>query len=481
MNKIHILCALAMGFAFAACDEVEENLGKPQTHPQEAPVAVDAITVTPSDATFDLKALNDAGEAVQVAGITATTLPEGYSVRTTLEIARSEDFANAQVLECEMAEAPEGAVLATVAPDALQQAYYENFTHDPRTATLHTRYAVYLAKGNTIVRMGGDDYFYAAASTLTLTPFPASKVIDDSYTLEIASGDDFSSAMAFPFSHSDASVYDDPKFTVTATFTGEDFDAGLKWRIVGASGTVYGPAGDADESGDLLEGVPAGIVMTQSPLLMSIDMSSDTYDYKQAFACMYTPGTSNGWDGAASQQLTTADYVNYTGLVVVINGDGFKVNPDTGWGGRDMGLSSALTQTTLDNGTVVFEGVCNGSDNIKTTIDGLYYVEFNYNTRAIKLTHISTLGIIGDFNGWGASIALTPSADYLTWTSPATDFPAACGWKFRANDDWTINWGGNADALEFNAGGNITTAEAGTYIVTLDVASVPYKAVLAAQ
>ena len=177
MNKIHILCALAMGFAFAACDEVEESLGKPQTHPQEAPVAVDAITVTPSDATFDLKALNDAGEAVQVAVITATTLPEGYSVRTALEIAKSEDFANAQVLECEMAEAPEGAVLATVAPDALQQAYYENFTHDPRTATLHTRYAVYLAKGNTIVRMGGDDYFYAAASTLTLTPFPASKVI----------------------------------------------------------------------------------------------------------------------------------------------------------------------------------------------------------------------------------------------------------------------------------------------------------------
>jgi len=476
MNKLHIFCALALGFSFAACDEVEESNAVPQTYPQESPFHADKISVAPAASLIDLASLNAAAEAAQVATVSVADAPEGYTVELAMQIDKTADFA----APVDVASTPGEAGAVLVAADVLQKAYYDNFTHDPREAVVNARFAAYAVKGSTRVRMGGADYYYGPY-TLNVKPFPATKVIEDSYTLELAIGGDFTAAKAYPFSHSDASPYDDPTFSVTADFSADDFAAGLNWRIVSASGVVFGPAGAADPAGDLLEGVPAGIVSTASPLLMTIDMLTDVYDYKQAYEYIYTPGTSNGWSGPASQRLTTTDYENYTGLVVVINGDGFKFNPDDDWKGHDVGVAADPVMETLDDGTIVFTGTANGSSNIKTTIDGLYYVEFNYSTKAFKLTYISTLGIIGDFNGWGESVALTPSADYLTWTSPATDFPAGCGWKFRANNGWGLNWGGSVDALVFNAGDNIVTTDAGKYVVTLDISAVPYTATLAAQ
>ena len=47
--------------------------------------------------------------------------------------------------------------------------------------------------------------------------------------------------------------------------------------------------------------------------------------------------------------------------------------------------------------------------------------------------------------------------------------------KFRANNGWDINLGGNLSAL--TAGGdNIATPGEGTYTVTLDLSQVPYSA-----
>ena len=49
MKKLYILCALALGLSFAACDEVQESNAVPQTYPQESPFYADNISVT-SDA-----------------------------------------------------------------------------------------------------------------------------------------------------------------------------------------------------------------------------------------------------------------------------------------------------------------------------------------------------------------------------------------------------------------------------------------------
>lgn len=472
MKHVYILCAAALGLSLAACDEVQESNSTPQTYPQESPFYADNIAVTPDAAVLDLSALNAENKEAAVAKVDVTDAPEGYTVELTMQVAKTAEFTEAFEVPCKTDA--EGNV--SVSADELQDIYYTHITHDPAEATIQARYAAYAVKGSTRVRMGGDEYFYGPFG-LTLKPFPAEKEIADGYTLEVSAAGDFSDVVSFAFAHSDASPYDDPTFSVTAT----DVQVGAKWRIVAATGAVYGPAGASDTEGDLLADEAAGTLAVSAPVLMNINMLTDTYDYKLAYTCMYTPGSSNGWNAAASQQLTTTDYVNYTGFVVVESGDGFKFNPDDDWKGHDVGVSADLNKETLEDGTIVYTGKADGGNNIKTDIaKGLFYAEFNYSTREFKLTYISTLGIIGGFNGWAESVALTPSDDLLTWTSPATDFPAECEWKVRANDAWTHSWGGSVNDLVYNAG-NIVTAEAGKYTVTINLAAVPYTATVTKQ
>ena len=84
-----------------------------------------------------------------------------------------------------------------------------------------------------------------------------------------------------------------------------------------------------------------------------------------------------------------------------------------------------------------------------------------------KATEITTYGIIGGFNDWGASVPMTFDGETSTYTVEA-ELPAGTEFKFRANDDWGINLGGTLGNLAPN-GANITVAEAGTYIITLDL------------
>lgn len=458
MNKLYILCALGLGLASTSCDEVEDCLAKPQTNPQEAPFDASKIAVTPDASLINLIELNAQNRPAQLATATVDDA-NGYGVRLAAEASGTDDFANPVVLTVE--QGADGA--QCVAADELQAFYYDHVTHDPREGKFYVRFAAYAYKGQTVVRIGGPDSFYGPYE-ISVKPFDAEKVIEDSYTLRV--GD-----LEIPFNHSDASPYDDPVFSVAAEVTD-----GAKWSVVSATGTVYGPAGATDTKGDLLADAPAGTCGINGPVMFSVNMLTDTYEYKQAYPCMYTPGGSNGWSAPASQTLATTDYDHYSG-VVVIDEAGFKMNPDNDWKGHDMGVGAALTENTPG----VWEGTLNGAGNITAGAKGLYYVEFTLSTKAIRISAINTLGAIGGFNSWAASEAMTPSADFLTWTSAALDFPADCEWKIRANDDWAINWGGSIENLVFNSGDNIKTATAGKYAITVDFSAVPYTATLTAQ
>ena len=58
---------------------------------------------------------------------------------------------------------------------------------------------------------------------------------------------------------------------------------------------------------------------------------------------------------------------------------------------------------------------------------------------------------------------MTYNAESGAWE--ATVALSAGEMKFRANDDWGINWGGALDAL--TQGGNNIAVEAGTYAIKL--------------
>lgn len=81
----------------------------------------------------------------------------------------------------------------------------------------------------------------------------------------------------------------------------------------------------------------------------------------------------------------------------------------------------------------------------------------------------NTIGIIGDATpgGWGADTDMAETGDGIYEVT--VDLQALEA-KFRADDDWAVNWGG-ADfpsGTGTQDGPNIPVAEAGTYLVTFD-------------
>ena len=86
--------------------------------------------------------------------------------------------------------------------------------------------------------------------------------------------------------------------------------------------------------------------------------------------------------------------------------------------------------------------------------------------------------LIGDFNGWAASEPMTPSDDNLTWKATVT-MSAGNAWKFRMNNGWDINLGGNLQNLTgFGNPANLVCDADGTYEITLYLGTIPYTATM---
>ena len=115
---------------------------------------------------------------------------------------------------------------------------------------------------------------------------------------------------------------------------------------------------------------------------------------------------------------------------------------------------------------------------------GYYYVKANTgavtseNPNGLKYsTDLTNWGIVGYATtgsnaGWDNSIPLTYNATTKKWEGSVT--LSAGEFKFRANNAWTINLGGDgpdADGSMNFGGPNLSVATAGTYNVVLDLSN----------
>ena len=108
----------------------------------------------------------------------------------------------------------------------------------------------------------------------------------------------------------------------------------------------------------------------------------------------------------------------------------------------------------------------NGGSNCPAPAEAGYYMfEVDLAAMTYKLTLIKTIGIIGpaQAGGWDTDTDMTYNAESGAWEATVT--LAADKMKFRANDNWDINWGGSLDALTQNGGD--MAVEAGTYQIKL--------------
>ena len=484
MKKIALLGLSAMmSMAFVACDNWEEPNPTPQTNKQGAILQTGDLTVADAltaGETYSLLALNDEGKNIVVATVATDKLAEGFTFKADMEISGNGfQTATPVVASVEPAET-ENLWNVVVAPADLQQAYYNGVSKGPKAKEIQARFKLYTVYGAMEALVGGNDNVYGPY-TLTVEPYPSSLVIEENYYL-LGTINGWDVATAVKFNHSDNNQYDDPVFSLKVDITTAQAAEGWWWKVVpestykngawmDAANSAYGVAENGDEamSGMLVgrtatEDCGAGCLKVSGPYLMTINLEEGTYDFSLAIENLYTPGNSNGWNQAASQRLFTSDYSNYFGYAH-LNGE-FKFTSQPDWNGINFGFAA--------DGQLSNDG---GAGNINAGADGLYWCEANIAALTYKLTAVTTIGVIGDATpaGWDASTALKPSPDFTVWTG---DIVFKAGeFKFRANDDWDINLGGDLSDLQ-QGGDNIASPGEGTYAVRLDLSSLPYKATL---
>ena len=183
------------------------------------------------------------------------------------------------------------------------------------------------------------------------------------------------------------------------------------------------------------------------------------------------PGNHQGWapDAADVPLLASAGFgeTNYEGYVW-LDGEYKFVEPDAmgnfAWGNTDYG----------DDGT--FTGNLKVTDEVNATATaGYYLVRANTGLLTYSATP-ANWGLIGSAtaaitggDGWGSDIDMTYNAETKTW-SLTVDL-AAGEVKFRANDDWGLNYGdNNADSSLEEGGANIAVG-GGNYTITLDLST----------
>lgn len=479
MKKIALsLCAI-FALGLASCDE-KPGLGIAQVNEQGTVIAADGVSVA-STAAASLNLETLAGTDIPVLSYTTdASVPEDAEIYFVMQVSGSEDFANYREIECITLADNKVSVPANDWDDAFRALLGKA----PMAKDNWVRFAGYMKSNGSVARLGGADTYFAAKQ-IEVTPVDLHINVEEAYYL-VGTINDWNLATAVKFSHSDKNQYDDPVFSLAINVPlADDGTVGeYWWKIVPESAFqaqdwdgLWGTAvdGDSSLSGVLQEGGKAGCLKVAGQYLFTIDMLAGTYEVSQAIPRLYTPGNGNGWN-FASGWLNTNNFADYFGFAH-LNGD-FKItnggadapeNPN--WGGLEWSAGEAEGSIALG-----------ASGNIPGPADGLYWVTVNLPSLTYATLEIKSIGIIGSFgddNNWASDVITLTSDDKLVWTGDVT-FPGEdCQWKFRTNGAWdnNPNLGGSLDNLETN-GDNLSAPGAGTYTVTLDLRTLPYKASL---
>ena len=274
------------------------------------------------------------------------------------------------------------------------------------------------------------------------------------------------------FSHSNASVADDPIFTYVLEGTGGDI-----WFAIGDDEACDAIANDNDwsklygtTSGNGNNGLSGSLARrsslggddgsfkvdgTSKFIRIQINMAELTYTITPLDfdPYVYFIGATDGWANAEQKLALTDESGIYTGFLYVADPNGWGVEFKFQKVAGDW--DSQLNSNTFTEITGGFE---KGSDNIKAADgEGVYFVTLDLANLTLNAVKVEKMGIIGDFNGWGGDVEMAWNANDSCFE--ATNAGAtANGWKFRVNSDWAINLGGETLGNLVANGANIGVA-----------------------
>lgn len=212
-------------------------------------------------------------------------------------------------------------------------------------------------------------------------------------------------------------------------------------------GPNYGDGGDGvlDANADNIHS-PAGYYK------LNADATAGTFTAVATEWGVIGSGSPNGWDDETALAYSPED-TEWQG-VMHLTAEEIKFRANHSW---DYNYGSDAADGTLQA----------GGQNIPVDVESDYAIVLDLSTPNEYTYSLNRWGLIGDATpgGWDNDTNMTWDADNGVFT--ATLDLVAGTFKFRANDGWDVNYGGDINAL--SAGGdNIAVAEDGNYTITFD-------------
>lgn len=482
-----------LGLLAASCAEDIEP-STPQKNPAEPILKVDDLAVEKAgvlaaEAGTVVK-LDDYFSADLVPAmkvIKEENVPAGGELLLKLEISKTADFADYRAIDMKRGSGEADGDILYVPTSEWDAAQIELFGKTDKPVHTYYRVPEYVALGGTDYRVNNPDY-YVAEGEIDVKRCAFGYVVEQNYyVFGTYLGNNVPANGTLMLHNEDADVYDDPVFTYFFNVTEEQAATGYTLRVApesvvktaGAAADCYGMGRD---KGALELGGPAIVINEAGPYKFEVNMQSLTYEIAVAPTSLYVP-TSGATFTAKCLAIPTDNFVNYNGFAYIK--DQFRLTGQKGWKPVQYGAGDD------EFGTDIVLGSSNWLKLPEKSPAGLYYLQVN----TVKLNYtaiaVESLGMIGSFNDWDEAkdVEMKHNANFNVWTGELT-LEAGAEFKLRANKAWNVQVGsakgasnivtpGTAyETLTTNDGGTLLVTEAGTYTVTFDCSTLPYKLTL---
>ena len=439
--------AVLASVSLASCNGDYDDWANPQTNPQEASAAQYGITFTAGpeaecnmpdeDGVINLVTVNSTD--ANVSGYTLIDLKVNGEAIESGEIIGNNIQVNATELEKILCK--QNKSRASVARDI----------------NVESKVSVNLASGDAVAINN------VGTTTAKLTPTPTPAIDENGYyMLGEVNGNDWGPKDPVWMTKVSDGVY---QLKVTTKkdknyfkfYEGSKWDKSGNWDVINTGVMGCEKDGSEDASGTIYYtgdswGTPQTMVIAgKGTWIVTLDMNNLSYSVGKPI--LYMKGDANGWDGY--DYLSGDDGVHFTGFMY-LNQNGFKFTTAPDWSGTGYGAN--------------FDTAPNAGNIVMKEDPGYYKVDVDLSAKTYTLTPITTIGIIGAATpgGWDADTDLTYNAEERCWEVKGIELKAGeC--KFRANDDWAMQWGYDGEKFVFstNAPQVQFVPEAGTYDIKL--------------
>ncbi len=408
-----------MALLMAGCTEDYKDWAQPFQNGPEEPVSV-SISVSPG-AAVDFATITD--ETVKLFSASVSN-PEGAEATYTASIT-NEDGSKEIAIKTD-----ENFFCSTA---ELESAVNALWGRRPVARTIPVKVLAYVKVNGVAI---------ASTGTTTLTATPNAPVIEEAYYITGTVNGWDNNNTDYELSNGGADPYENSIFTVM--IPGDKVTGDIEFKVTPKSGL------GGDWSKCLTASDTEGIFATNNAggnlkvayvkgakfYRIQFDLMNQTWsgaglsfgDY------FYEIGNESGW-GTSHALAGPANDGKYKGYYYLNGEFKFKPNADN-WDDDLEYVSGTTTSGTLTDA---------GGPNCPDPGEGFYEIFLDAGALNYTLTKIESVSMIGGFNEWASDLEMTYNAEEGCWE--VTTDQVSGEYKFRANHDWAINWGGDVNGL----------------------------------